>query len=294
MKNKDKADDIYQNVFLKFIKQGNRIEPEEHLKAWLMRTTVNCCKDYWKSSWHRKVSYEEKAPKKKISLRKIYAIAGLVAAVIIVAIGVPSAITYGKNIYKSYSLVIGNRTVKMEPMEPVYFDIERFKSKEDVERMKDRYDDYYWVAFEDGNLLEDYTGMKLPEDKDFVFKDIFIGVSDKNNTGHYTMSVKQISTGQSALISAQFFANEIKDGDKMGYGCHNVKASFVYTLNNGSKAYFIWEGKDEPEEGIINTYDPDEYQTVYFCAHGIQYQMSIGRTEKQTKLAVDIMELLVK
>ena len=28
--------------------------------------------------------------------------------------------------------------------------------------------------------------------------------------------------------------------------------------------------------------------------HGIQYQMSIGRTEKQTKLAVDIMELFVK
>lgn len=60
--NKDKADDIYQNVFLKLIKQDNRIEPEEHLKAWLMRTTVNCCKDYWKSSWHRKVSYEEKEP----------------------------------------------------------------------------------------------------------------------------------------------------------------------------------------------------------------------------------------
>ena len=62
MKNKDKADDIYQNVFLKLIKQDNRIEPEEHLKAWLMRTTVNCCKDYWKPSWHRKVSYEEKEP----------------------------------------------------------------------------------------------------------------------------------------------------------------------------------------------------------------------------------------
>ena len=56
----------------------------------------------------------------------------------------------------------------------------------------------------------------------------------------------------------------------------------------------FWEGKDEPMEGVINTHDPDEYQTVYFCAHGIQYQMSIGRTEKQTKLAVDIMELFVK
>ena len=47
-------------------------------------------------------------------------------------------------------------------------------------------------------------------------------------------------------------------------------------------------------EGVRNTHDPDEYQTVYFCAHGTQYQMSIGRTEKQTKLAVDIMELFIK
>lgn len=113
---------------------------------------------------------EEKAPKKKISLRKIYALAGLVAAVIIVAIGVPSAITYGENIYKSYSLVIGNRTVEMEPMEPVYFDIERFISKEDVQQIKYKDHISYWVAFEDGNLLEDYTGMKLPEDKDLYLE----------------------------------------------------------------------------------------------------------------------------
>ncbi len=35
MKNKDKADDIYQNVFLKLIKQDNRIEPEDTLKRGL-------------------------------------------------------------------------------------------------------------------------------------------------------------------------------------------------------------------------------------------------------------------
>ena len=208
---------------------------------------------------------EKKAPKHNISLGKIYAIAGLVAAVIIVTIGVPAAITYGENIYKSYGLVIGNKTVEMEPMEPVYFDIERFISKEDVQQIKYKDHISYWVAFEDGNLLEDYTG-----------------------------TVRQISSGQSALINSQFFANEIKDGEEIRDGRDNVKASFVYTLSNGSKAYFIWEGKDEPMEGVINTHDPDEYQTVYFCAHGIQYQMSIGRTEKQTKLAVDIMELFVK
>lgn len=237
---------------------------------------------------------EEKAPKKKIGLRKIYALAGLVAAVIIVAIGVPSAITYGENNYKSYSLVIGNRTVKMEPMEPVYFDVERFISKEDVQQIKYKDHISYWVAFEDGNLLEDYTEMKLPEDKDFVFRDMMVGFYDKYNIVRCSMTVRQISTGQSVLINSQFFANEVKDGEEISDGRDNVKASFVYTLSNGSKAYFIWEGKDEPEEGIINTHDPDEYQTVYFCAHGIQYQMSIGRTEKQTKLAVDIMELFIK
>lgn len=237
---------------------------------------------------------EEKAPKKKISLRKIYALAGLVAAVIIVAIGVPSAITYGENIYNSYSLVIGNRTVEMEPMEPVYFDIERFISKEDVQQIKYKDHISYWVAFEDGNLLEDYTGMKLPEDKDFVFRDMMVSFSDKYNIVRCSMTVRQISTGQSALINSQCFANEVKDGDELGDGRDNVKASYVYTLSNGSKAYFIWEGKDEPMEGVRNTHDPDEYQTVYFCGHGIQYQMSIGRTEKQTKLAVDIMELFIK
>ena len=46
--------------------------------------------------------------------------------------------------------------------------------------------------------------------------------------------------------------------------------------------------------GIINSHVADEFHNLYFCDHGILYQMSIGRTEKQTKLAVDIMELFVK
>lgn len=55
MKNRDTADDIYQEVCMKLIQQRERIEPEEHLKAWLLRATVNCCKDYWKSAWVQKI-----------------------------------------------------------------------------------------------------------------------------------------------------------------------------------------------------------------------------------------------
>ena len=59
VKNPDTADDIYQNVCMKLLKQKEPIEPEEHLKAWLLRTTIHCCKDYWKSSWIQRISWEE-------------------------------------------------------------------------------------------------------------------------------------------------------------------------------------------------------------------------------------------
>lgn len=57
VKSKTLADDIYQDVCVKILKQKRKIEPEEHLKAWLLRTTINCCKDYWKSAWVQKIAW---------------------------------------------------------------------------------------------------------------------------------------------------------------------------------------------------------------------------------------------
>ena len=42
VKNPDTVDDIYQNVCIKLLKQNEPIEPEEHLKAWLLRW-LRCC-----------------------------------------------------------------------------------------------------------------------------------------------------------------------------------------------------------------------------------------------------------
>lgn len=55
VKNRDVADDIYQEVWIKLLRQKVQIESEAHLKAWLLRTTINCCKDYWKSAWVQKI-----------------------------------------------------------------------------------------------------------------------------------------------------------------------------------------------------------------------------------------------
>ena len=54
VKNKYDADDILQEVFLRFIKCKNKIENEEHLKALLIRITINCSKSLFTSSWFKR------------------------------------------------------------------------------------------------------------------------------------------------------------------------------------------------------------------------------------------------
>lgn len=56
---KSSADDIYQDVFLRYIKavrKGTNFESEEHRKAWLIRVTLNCCKSLNTSSWFKRIS----------------------------------------------------------------------------------------------------------------------------------------------------------------------------------------------------------------------------------------------
>ena len=36
------ADDVFQEVFLRFHRSAPQFESEEHRKAWLLRVTVNC------------------------------------------------------------------------------------------------------------------------------------------------------------------------------------------------------------------------------------------------------------
>lgn len=55
MKNRDDADDVYQEVFYRFIKRKPEFENREHEKAWFIRVTLNCSKTNLKSFWKTKV-----------------------------------------------------------------------------------------------------------------------------------------------------------------------------------------------------------------------------------------------
>lgn len=57
------AEDICQTVFLKYLTVNPQFDSDQHEKAWIIRTTVNACKDHVRSAFFRRtVSLEEAAP----------------------------------------------------------------------------------------------------------------------------------------------------------------------------------------------------------------------------------------
>ena len=60
LKNYADTEDIFQTVFLKYVLSSVSFESDEHEKAWLIRVTLNACKDLLKSIFRsRTVSLEE-------------------------------------------------------------------------------------------------------------------------------------------------------------------------------------------------------------------------------------------
>ena len=55
LKNRADTEDVFQNVFLKYMLQEEPFQSEEHEKAWLARVAINACRDYLKSFFRRNV-----------------------------------------------------------------------------------------------------------------------------------------------------------------------------------------------------------------------------------------------
>jgi len=51
----ENAEDIFQEVFLKFSEKMPKFKNEEHIKAWLIRVTINLTKNFHNSSWNKKI-----------------------------------------------------------------------------------------------------------------------------------------------------------------------------------------------------------------------------------------------
>jgi len=53
--NRHDAEDIMQEVFLRYLRKPRLFFSEEHEKAWFIRVAINCCKSFSTSAWKRKI-----------------------------------------------------------------------------------------------------------------------------------------------------------------------------------------------------------------------------------------------
>ncbi|MDF2868514.1 MAG: polymerase, sigma-24 subunit, subfamily [Anaerocolumna sp.] len=49
------AEDIFQDVFIKVNQKLHTFQGDSNIKTWIIRITINTCKDYMKSAWNQKV-----------------------------------------------------------------------------------------------------------------------------------------------------------------------------------------------------------------------------------------------
>ncbi len=60
LKNTADTEDIFQNVFLKYYKNSAQFKSEEHKKSWIIRVTINECKDLLRNFFRKNtVSVDE-------------------------------------------------------------------------------------------------------------------------------------------------------------------------------------------------------------------------------------------
>lgn len=62
LRSKSDADDVFQEVFFRYFRSHPAFDSEEHAKAWLIRVTLNCCKNVWQSPWREDAPLPEELP----------------------------------------------------------------------------------------------------------------------------------------------------------------------------------------------------------------------------------------
>ena len=69
------AEDVFQEVFLRYIRHAHRLADEDHRRAWLIRCTINCSKSLLATPWRsRRCDLEDTlaAPPVDEAARQVY------------------------------------------------------------------------------------------------------------------------------------------------------------------------------------------------------------------------------
>ncbi len=64
-RNEEDANDVFQDTFLRLVRNQDKIKSEEHLKAWLIRVAGNCAKTVVTSPWNKNTQGIDEEVEKK-------------------------------------------------------------------------------------------------------------------------------------------------------------------------------------------------------------------------------------
>lgn len=53
------ADDVVQDVFMKYLNSNEQFKDNDNEKYWLIRVTINTCKSFIKKAWKQKVNLDD-------------------------------------------------------------------------------------------------------------------------------------------------------------------------------------------------------------------------------------------
>ena len=53
------ADDIVQDVFMKYLNSNESFKTDDNEKYWLIRVTINTCKNFISSNWKKRITFDE-------------------------------------------------------------------------------------------------------------------------------------------------------------------------------------------------------------------------------------------
>lgn len=67
------AEDIFQDVFIKVNQKLHTFQGDSNIKTWIIRITINTCKDYMKSAWNQKVMQFTEAHENTLTGKDEYA-----------------------------------------------------------------------------------------------------------------------------------------------------------------------------------------------------------------------------
>ncbi|MCH5279199.1 MAG: sigma-70 family RNA polymerase sigma factor [Christensenellaceae bacterium] len=59
-KNRTDADDVFQNVFYRYLKYKPSFESQRHQRAWFVRTTINCSNSLLANVWRKRTTELDK------------------------------------------------------------------------------------------------------------------------------------------------------------------------------------------------------------------------------------------